>query len=100
VAAASSNGMNPIYYSSLRETRGIPDISDLSDGAIAVTPATTFIHAVHVADDQIACGYVREAGDIAEPARDWFNVASGEPLCEACRDVIQPDPERRAPRRI
>ena len=52
---------------------------------------------MHVADDQIACGYVRKAGDIAELARDWFNVASGEPLCKACRDVIQPDPDRRAP---
>ena len=62
VATASSNGMNPIYYSCLRETRPIPDISDLSGGTLAALPATVRIHAVHVADDEIACPYPRKAG--------------------------------------
>jgi hypothetical protein len=90
----------PIYYSCLRETKPIRDISNLDVGAIAAAPATMSIYAVHVADGEIACGYVRKASDIDGPMRDWFDVASGEPLCGACLKVIQPDPKRRAPRRI
>lgn len=97
VATASSNGMNPIYYSCLRETRPIPDISDLSGGTLAALPATVRIHAVHVADDEIACPYPRKAGDIPDRGRDWFTVQPGEVPCEACLDAIQPS-ERRAAR--
>ena len=88
-----------MYYSTLKETGAIPDISDLSGGAHAAVPATIRIHAVHVADDQIACGYIRKADDIAEPDRDWFTVPAGELPCEACRDAIQPDVERRGSRK-
>jgi len=78
-----------MYHSSLKEITPIRDVSDLSGGTLAA-PAPVRIHAVHVADDQIACGYVRKAGDIAEPDRDWFTVQPGEVLCEGCRDAIQP----------
>jgi hypothetical protein len=78
-----------MYYSSLKETIPIRDVSDLSGGTLAA-PASLRIHAVHVADDQIACGYVRKAGDIAEPDRDWFTVQLGEVPCEGCRDAIRP----------
>jgi hypothetical protein len=86
-----------MYYSTLKETGAIPDISDPSAGAKAAVPATIRIHAVHVADGEIACGYTSKADDIAEPDRDWFDdVPPGELPCEACRDAIQPDVERRA----
>jgi len=84
-----------IYYSCLKETKPIREISDLSGGTLAAVPVTLRIHAVHVADDQIACPYTRKAEDIAEPDRDWFTVRPGEVPCEACLDAIQPA-ERRA----
>jgi hypothetical protein len=84
-----------IYYSRLKETTPIRDVSDLSGGTLAASPATLRIHAVHVADDQIACPYTRKTEDIAEPDRDWFTVQPGEPPCDACLDAVQPA-ERRA----
>ena len=70
------------------------DVSDLSGGTLAA-PAPVRVHAVHVADGQIACGYTLKAEDIAEPDRDWFTVQPGEVPCERCLDAIQP-PERKA----
>jgi len=72
------------------------DISDLSGGTSAA-PAPIRIHALHVADGQIACPYVRKDEDIEDPRRDWFTVQSGEIPCGDCLDAIQP-PERRAAR--
>jgi hypothetical protein len=79
-----------MYYSCLKETKRIRDISDPSGGTLAAMPATVRIHAVHVADDEVACGYIGKGGDIAEPKRDWFDVQPGEAPCEDCRDAIQP----------
>ena len=84
-----------IYYACLKETGPVRDVSDLSGSAPAAAPATLRIHAIHVADDQIACSYTRKAGDIADPDRDWFTVEPGEVPCEDCLDAIQPA-ERRA----
>ncbi len=81
---------SPIYYSCLKETKRIRDIRDPSGGTLAAIPATVRIHAVDVADDQIACSYTRKAEDITVPGRDWFTVQSGEMPCEDCRDEIQP----------
>ena len=91
-----------IYYSCLRETKPEPirDISDLSGRTLAAVRPTVRVHAVHVADDQIACPYIRKAEDIAEPERDWFDVPSGELPCEDCQDAIQPDVARRTPRTL
>lgn len=71
------------------------DISDLSGGTSAA-PATLRIHALHVADDQIACPYVRKDEDIAVLERDWFTVQPGEVPCEACLDAIRPRESRAA----
>jgi hypothetical protein len=84
-----------IYYSSLKETRPMRDASDLS-GATLAAPAPVRVHAVHVADGQIACGYTSKAEDIAEPDRDWFTVPAGEVRCEPCLDAIQPTKRRAA----
>ena len=78
-----------MYYASLRETIPVRDISDLSGDTSAV-PATLRTHALHVADDQLACSYVRKDEDIAERNRDWFIVLPGEVPCEACLAAIQP----------
>ncbi len=86
-----------MYYSSLKETIPVRDVSDLSGDTLAA-PAPVRIHAVHVADGQIACPYIRKAGDIAEPDRDWFDVQPGELPCDDCLNAIQPDVERRAAR--
>jgi len=67
-----------MYYSGLKETRRIPDISDQSGGKQAAMPATIRIHAVHVADDEIACGYTRKPEDVPDSDRDWFTVGPGE----------------------
>jgi hypothetical protein len=83
-----------IYYTCLRETTPIRDISDPSGGTSAA-PATLRIHALHVADDQIACTYVRKDEDIPEE-RDWFTVQPGEVPCEHCLDAIQPRQGRAA----
>jgi hypothetical protein len=48
-------------------------------------PATIRIHAVHVADDEIACGYTRKPEDVPDPDRDWFTAGPGEVPCEDCR---------------
>jgi hypothetical protein len=82
----SSIGM--IYYTCLRETRPIKDVSDLS-GALAAMPATLRIHAVHVSDSEVTCGYIPKAGDIADPDRDRFDVLPGEVPCEACAEATQ-----------
>jgi hypothetical protein len=74
----------PLYYSCLTETQLIHDITDLSGNTMAALPAVVCVHAVHVADGEIACGYTRQAGDIAEPDRDWFDVRPGDVPCEAC----------------
>jgi hypothetical protein len=80
----------PIYYACLRETRRIKDISDPSGDTLAAIPALLRIHAAHVADGEVACGYARKDGDLAEPDRDWFGVLPGEIPCEACRAAIRP----------
>ena len=77
-----------MYYASLRETIPMRDISDLSGGTSAA-PATLRIHALHVADDQLACSHVRKDEDIAERNRDWFTVLPGEVPCEDCLAAIQ-----------
>lgn len=77
-----------IYYTCLRETRPIKDVSGLS-GALAAMPATLRIHAVHVSDSEVACGYIPKAGDIADPDCDWFDVLPGEVPCEACAEATQ-----------
>jgi hypothetical protein len=87
-----------LYYSCLKETQPIWDISDPSGGTKAAMPATIRIHAVHVADGQIACPYAPKPEDIADPDRDWFTIRPGEVPCEDCLDAIQP-PERRAAER-
>jgi len=79
-----------IYYSSLKETRPIKDASDLSGATLAATPAPIRVHAVHVADGEIACGYSRKDGDVAEPDRDWFGVSVAEVPCQDCGDAIGP----------
>jgi uncharacterized protein (UPF0212 family) len=79
-----------MYYSCLRQTKRTRDVSDPSGGTLAAIPATVRIHAVHVADDQIACSYTGTAEDILVPDRDWFMVQPGEVPCEDCRDEIQP----------
>ena len=79
----------PMYYSCLKETRRIPDISDPSGGKQATMPATIRIHAVHVADDEIACGYTPKPEDVPDPDRDWFTVGPGEVPCEDCRKATQ-----------
>lgn len=79
----------PIYYSCLRETQRIRDISDPSGGKLAAMPATIRIHAVHVADEEIACPYVRKPEDIPVPERDWFTVTPGEVPCDLCREATQ-----------
>lgn len=73
-----------IYYTSLSETRPIKDISDPSGATLAATPAPVRIHAVHVSDGVVACGYTAKAGDVPDPDRDWFTVLPGEVPCEAC----------------
>jgi hypothetical protein len=78
-----------MYYSSLRETTPVKDISNPA-GDVAAAPATLRIHALHISDGDIACGYTRKDGDIAEPGRDWFDVPAGEVPCEACLAAIQP----------
>ena len=79
-----------IYYACLRETKPIKDISDPS-GATLAAPATVRIHALHVADGEIACPYVRKEEDITELNRGWFDdVHAGEVPCEACLAAIQP----------
>ena len=80
----------PRYYSCLKETRPIKDISDPSGATLAATPAPLRIHALHVADGEIACGYAVKDGDTADPDRDWFDVLPGEIPCEACLAAIQP----------
>jgi hypothetical protein len=87
--------LSPVYYTCLKETKTIRDISDPSGGTKAATPATLRIHAIHDADGQIACSYTRKAEDIADPDRDWFTVQAGEVPCGNCLDAIQPH-ERRA----
>jgi len=84
-----------MYYTCLQETQLICDISDPSGGTKAAMPATLGIHAVHVADGQVACPYTPKAEDIADRGRDWFTVRPGEVPCGDCLDAIQP-PERRA----
>jgi len=74
-----------MYYSCLKEARRIPDISDPSGGKQAAMPATIRIHAVHVADDEIACGCTCKPEDVPDPDRDWFTVGPGEVPCEDCR---------------
>jgi hypothetical protein len=78
-----------MYYSSLRETALVKDISDPAGGTSAV-PATLRIHALHISDGKIACGYTCKDGDIADPGRDWFDVPPREVPCEACLAAIQP----------
>ncbi len=85
----------PLYYSCLKETQPIWDISHPSGGTKAAMPAALRIHAVHVADGQIACPYTPKPEDIADPECDWFTVRPGEVPCEDCLDAIQP-PARRA----
>lgn len=77
------------YYSCLRETRRIKDISDLDHATVAATPATLRIHAVHDSNGEIACSYTRRDGDIADPDRDWFDVLPGEIPCDDCRNATQ-----------
>jgi hypothetical protein len=79
-----------IYYSSLKETRPVKDASDLSGATLAATPAPIRVHAVHVADGEIACGYGRKDGDVAEPDRDWFGVSVAEVPCQDYGDAIRP----------
>ena len=79
----------PMYYSCLKETRRIPDISNSSGGEPAAMPNTVRIHALHVADDEIACGYTRKGGDVPDLDRDWFTVGPGEVRCEDCRKATQ-----------
>lgn len=76
------------YYSCLRETQPIKDISDPTGKTLAATPATLRIHAVHDSDGQLACEYTSQDGDIAED-RDWFDVQPDEIPCEACRGATQ-----------
>jgi hypothetical protein len=78
-----------MYYSGLKETRRIPDISDQSGGKQAAMPATIRIHAVHVADNETACGYTRKPEDVPDSDRDWFAVGPGEVPCEDCRKATQ-----------
>jgi hypothetical protein len=78
-----------MYYSCLKESRRIPDISDPSGGELAAMPNTVRIHALHVADDEIACGYTRKEGDVPDLDRDWFTVSPGEVPCEGCRKATQ-----------
>jgi hypothetical protein len=79
----------PIYYTCLKEIQRIPNISDPSGGTLAAMPATVRIHAVHLADGEIACPYVRNDGDIPVTERDWFAVQQGEVPCEDCRKATQ-----------
>ena len=79
----------PIYFSCLKQTRPIPDLADPSGTALAAAPAPIRVHAVHIADDQIVCGYARKPSDIAERDRDWFTVSAAEVPCKACRDGIR-----------
>jgi hypothetical protein len=76
----------PLYYSCLKETTRIPDPSG---STVAAMPATGRIHAVHVADGQIACPYTRKDEDIPERERDWFTIQPGEVPCEDCRNATQ-----------
>jgi hypothetical protein len=80
----------PVYYSCLKETGPIKDISDPSGETLAAMPAPLRVHAMHVTDNQVACDYTRRDGDVAEPDRDWFDVLPGEIPCEACLAAIQP----------
>jgi hypothetical protein len=68
VPDTSSTGMK--HYSCLREARRIKDISDLDHATVAATSATLRIHAVHDSNSEIACGYTRMDGEIADPDRD------------------------------
>jgi hypothetical protein len=74
----------PIYYSCLKETERIKNISDPFGDTFAAVPATVRIHAVRVADDQIACPYTPKEGDVPVRDRDWFTVQPGEVPCEDC----------------
>jgi hypothetical protein len=79
----------PIYYTCLKETQRIPDISDPTGSKMAVMPAIVRIHAVHVADDAVACSYTRRDGDVPDLDRDWFTIGPGEVPCEDCRKATQ-----------
>jgi hypothetical protein len=73
-----------MHYSSLKETKPMRDVSDLSGHTVAA-PAPVRVHAVHVTDGEVACLYTPKAEDIAEPDRDWFDVHPNEVPCDDCR---------------